>query len=97
MAVRTCKVTCSVTIIEHTVEVSAQSVYEAVAQALRVFRDQEWCEVSVTGAGSVLVRIRQPEVEHRVRIRDFERWLETAGHSPAEMALKMRLRVLLSE
>jgi hypothetical protein len=30
--------------IEHTVEVSAESVYEAVVQALRVFREHEWCE-----------------------------------------------------
>ena len=35
MAVRTCKVTCrDAAGIEHTVEVSAQSVFEAVAQAL---------------------------------------------------------------
>ena len=72
--------------IEHMVEVSAQSVYEAVAQTLRVFRDQEWCEDLRNSVASVLARIRQPEVEHRVCIRDFERWLETAGRSPAEMA-----------
>jgi hypothetical protein len=49
--------------IEHTVEVSAESVYEAVAQALRVFREHEWCEDDpCNNAGSVLVRIRQPEV-----------------------------------
>jgi hypothetical protein len=33
---------------------------------------------------------RQPEVEHRVQIRDFYNWLEAAGKSPAEMALKGR-------
>jgi hypothetical protein len=33
-----------------------------------------------------------PEVEHRVQIRDFYNWLEAAGKSPAEMALKSRLR-----
>jgi hypothetical protein len=28
--------------VEHTAPVTAQSVYEAVAQALRVFREDEW-------------------------------------------------------
>jgi hypothetical protein len=28
--------------VKHTVEVSAGSVYEAVAQALQIFRDNEW-------------------------------------------------------
>jgi hypothetical protein len=86
MAVRTCKVSrVDAEGIEHTVEVSAQSVFEAVAQALRVFREHDWCALAL--AASVLVRIRQPEVEHRVQIRDFDHWLDAAGRSPAEMAL----------
>ena len=96
MAIRTCKVTCrDPQGVEHTVEVSAQSVFEAVAQALRVFREYEWCDLAL--AASVLVRIRQPEVEHRVQIRDFYNWLEGAGKSPAEMALKSRLRDILAK
>ena len=74
---------------------SAQSLYEAVAQALRVFREYEWCDLAL--AASILVRIRQPEVEHRVQIRDFYNWLEAAGKSPAEMSLKNRLRDVLSK
>jgi hypothetical protein len=69
--------------------------FEAVAQALRVFREYEWCDLAL--AASVLVRIRQPEVEHRVHIRDFYNWLEAAGKSPAEMTLKSRLRDILSK
>jgi hypothetical protein len=52
-----------------------------VAQALPGFREYEWCDLAL--AASVLVRIRQPEVEHRVQIRDFYNWLEAAGRSPA--------------
>jgi hypothetical protein len=62
---------------------------------LRVFREYEWCDLAL--AASVLVRIRQPEVEHRVQIRDFYNWLEVAGKSPAEMALKSRLRDIVSK
>ncbi len=43
----------------------------------------------------VVVTINQPEVEHRVRIKDFENWLDSAGKSLAEMALKSRLRDII--
>jgi hypothetical protein len=41
--------------------------------------------------------VKQPEVEHTVRVGEFEKWLETAGRSPAEMSLKTRLRELLKK
>ena len=98
MAVRTCRVTCRDTQgVELTVEVTAQSLYEAVAQALRVFREDDWTEDPNRGPASVVVTINQPQVEHRVRIKDFENWLESAGKSPAEMALKSRLRDIIGQ
>jgi hypothetical protein len=98
MAVRPCRVTCSDTQgVERTVEVTAQSLYEAVAQALRVFREGDWGEDSNRIPASVVVTINQPQVEHRVRIKDFENWLESGGKSPAEMALKSRLRDIIGQ
>jgi hypothetical protein len=45
VALKTCKVSCfDLKEVKHTVEVSAGSVYEAVAQALRIFRDNEWVQ-----------------------------------------------------
>ncbi len=45
MALKTCEVSCfDLKQVEHTVEVSAGSVYEAVSQALRIFRDNEWVD-----------------------------------------------------
>jgi hypothetical protein len=96
MAVRTCRVTCRDTQgVEHTVQVTAQSLYEAVAQALRVFWEDDWSADPSRSPASVVVTIKQPGVEHRVRIKDFENWLDSAGRSPAEMALKSRLRDIL--
>src|SRR5271157_895401 len=96
MAVRTCRVTCCDTQgVELTVQVTAQSLYEAVAQALRVFREDEWSEDPNRSPASVVLTINQPEVEHRVRIKDFENWLKSAGKSLAEMALKSRLRDII--
>src|SRR5215471_1117700 len=98
MALRSCKVSCLDTAsIEHTVQVSAQTLYEAVAQALHVFREHDWCDQDLrSNAASVVVKIAQPEIEHRVRIRDFASWLESVGKSPAEMILKKRLREIIS-
>jgi hypothetical protein len=98
VALRTCRLTCSdLNGIEHTVEVTADSLYEAVAQGLRSFRDADWASDIGRGLTKIRVILKQPEVEHTVRVRDFENWLESAGRSPAEMSLEMRLRELLSK
>ena len=77
--------------VEHTVEVTAASLYEAVAQALRIFRENEWIESIGRGQTPISVKVK-----HTVRVQDFERWLEASPRSPAELALKNRLRELLA-
>jgi len=59
--------------VEHTVEVTAQSLYEAVAQALRAFREDDWTESPERGPSTLAVTIKQPAIEHIVRIRDFQK------------------------
>jgi len=81
--------------VEHAIEVTADSLYEAVAQGLRALRENEWVDDIGTGQTTVTVVVRQPGVEHKVRIREFERWLESQGQTPAEMSLKSRLRELM--
>jgi hypothetical protein len=44
---------------------------------------------------TITIAVKEPEVEHRVRIKDFENWLASNGKSPAEQALKSDLRELL--
>ena len=90
---------CSVSLIdlcghEHTVDVTADSLYEAVAQGLRVFRENDWVD-DISRGQMISVVVRQPEIEHKVRVHDFERWLESQGRSPVEVSLKNRLRELL--
>jgi hypothetical protein len=45
---------------------------------------------------TITIKVKEPEVEHRVRIKDFENWLSSNGKSPAEQALKTDLRALLN-
>ena len=98
MSLRKCKVSyCDLNGVEHTVEVTADSLYEAVAQGLRVFRENDWINEVGRGQTTISVAVSHPEVEHKVRIQDFERWLESQGRTPAEMSLKAHLRELLSD
>jgi hypothetical protein len=96
VGIRTCTVSCcDLRGVEHTVEISADSLYEAVAQGLRAFHENDWVDDIGRGQTTITVVVRQPEVQHKIRIQDFERWLESEGRTPAEMSLKSRLRELL--
>jgi len=94
MALRTCRVTCrDIDSVEHSVTITADSLYENHGTRPGC----QWAGDIGHGQTMVMVVVKQPEVEHKVRVRDFEAWLESNGRSPAEMALKSRLRELLSK
>jgi len=65
------------------VEVTAESLYEAVAQALGIMRGDTWVEEIGKGLTELKVRVRQPAVEHTVRTKDSRRWLESQSKTPA--------------
>ena len=76
MSLRTCTVSyCDLKGVEHSIEVTADSLYEAVAQGLRVFRENDWIDEVGRGQTMISVAVRQPKVQHKVRVQDFERWL----------------------
>lgn len=79
----------------HAVEVTAESLYEAVAQALASLHGRDWVGDIGRGLTTVTVKVRHPEVTHVVRIQDFENWLNRGCKSPADMVLKTRLRQML--
>jgi len=96
MAVRSCKVTCrDAQDVEHSVDVTAESRFEAVAQAWRIFGESEWNVDGGRPPSFFVVKVKHPEIEHKVRTQDFEKWLAATPKSPAEMALKRRLTQLL--
>jgi hypothetical protein len=79
----------------HQLDVTAETLYEAVAQALATVRGNEWVDDIGRGLTEVTVRVRNPEVTHIVKIQDFENWLNRGCKSPKETALKGRLRQML--
>src|ERR1017187_5347351 len=58
---------------------TAEPLYEAVAQALGILHGDIWVEEIGEGVTELKVRFRRPAVEHRVRMKDFRRWLESQG------------------
>jgi hypothetical protein len=75
------------------VEVTADSLYDAVAPGLAAMRDAEWAGDIGHGQTTITVVVRQPEVEHNVRMGDFQVWLDSNGRSPVEMASKSHCRL----
>src|SRR6266705_2989473 len=97
VALLTCKVSVAdLQGVEHTVEVTAGSVYEAIAAALAIFRGDEWADQIGTGLTTVSVNAQQPAIEHQVRIQDFLAWLRKKGGSPGEVALRAKLEKMLA-
>jgi hypothetical protein len=96
VALRTCRISClDANRAEHVVEVTARSLYEAVARGLYILRQNDWVN-TIHQNSTITIKVKEPEVEHRVRIKDFENWLSSNGKSPAEQALKTDLRALLN-
>jgi len=79
----------------HQLDVTAETLYEAVAQALAIARGQDWVGDIGTGLTTVTVKVRNPEVTHIVKIQDFENWLNRGCNSPKDVVLKDRLRRML--
>lgn len=52
---------------EHSVDVTAQSLFEAVAQAWRIFGESEWHGDGGRPPSVFVVKVKRPEIEHKVR------------------------------
>ena len=68
----------------HTVEVTAATLYEAVAQGLAAIKGQEWVGEIAEGLNVAKVSVLPVRVEHEVKLMDFTKWLERKGGSPRE-------------
>ena len=96
MPVRSCKVTVKdMDGVSHTVDVTAATLYEAVALGMAAIRTDEWVTGIAQGLNSVKVRVTDVAVEHEVLLKDFTSWLDRTGGSPREMMERNRIRLIL--
>jgi hypothetical protein len=77
--------------IRHSVEVDAQSLYEAAVLAIRIFREHD-CEPREANRLEIEVR---SSVVHTLTIRKIYDWLNGGAKTPKEAVTKERLRALL--
>lgn len=83
--------------VEHSVEVTAETLYEAIATALAALQQDNWVGEIGHGFTTVSVVVHQPPVKHEVKMKDFVSWLGRQGRSPAEVMLKQKLENILGK
>lgn len=94
MAIRTCVVSfVGPSGIRHSVEVEAETLYEAAVLAVTRFRQDIWGE-AVTAGTTLDVEVREPSTKHSLTFQQVERWLASPG-VPHDTARKAKLKLML--
>jgi hypothetical protein len=79
--------------IRHSVNVQAETLYEAVVLAIRAFREHD----CAPGTASQLeVEAKSPSVTHTVSVAKVQDWLRSSAKSPSDKSVKERLKGLLA-
>src|ERR1039458_9725107 len=93
--VRTCRVTIKdMEDVSHTVEVTAESLYEAVALGLSAIRGRDWVE-GLRDQFKVDVSVSEIPVHHSVEMKEFNSWLQRDGGAPRDLVQRKRARKIL--
>jgi hypothetical protein len=96
MSVRSCRVTVRDSEgVDHTVQVTASTLYEAVALGLVSLRLEEWVGAIPEGLNVVRVSVTNIPTEHSVKLQDFNAWLRKDGGTPREQTDRHRVRDIL--
>lgn len=96
MATRSCKVTVrDLQGIDHSVHVTASTLYEAVALGLAALHGEEWVAAIATEPTEVRVSVVSVPVEHSVKLKDFVKWLDCRVLSPKDVIDRGRVREIL--
>ena len=92
--------TCRVTIrdmdgIDHTAQVTADTLFEAVARGIVALKANSWTGDLVQGSAQVMVN--DTPVEHTVRLREFHTWLARTAGAPREISHRQKVREILAK
>jgi hypothetical protein len=77
--------------LRHSVEVDAESLFEAAALAIRTFKQHDCAPAEMT---KLEVEIRS-SVVHETTVKRVREWLSGGARSPKEAVTKERLRAML--
>lgn len=82
--------------IEHAVDVTADSLFEAAAAAVRAFREGAFVDELPVAGTELRIAVFPLPVEHRLRLQRVEQWAQTGTvKSPVELLRRERVRELL--
>jgi hypothetical protein len=81
--------------IRHSVDVTAESVYEAAAMGVSPPRLNGWADAVAPGT-ELEVQVREPPTSHRITVQQIHRWCDGIAASPDETLKKRRLKQLLT-
>jgi hypothetical protein len=95
MALRICTVGFkSPTGISHSVEVEAQSLYEAAALGLARLKQDGWIE-GLGPSTRLEIEARPPATQHVISVQQLQRWINGTASSPSEVLKRAQLKQLL--
>jgi hypothetical protein len=95
MTERRCRVTISDVLgKERSIDVTASSLFEAVARALLAIRGPGSNAASPDGFKTVRVTVQTTSV-YEVRLKNFASWLNRQGRSPKEVMDRKKIRRIL--
>jgi hypothetical protein len=81
--------------VKHSVDVTAESLFEAAVLGVNRLRAGEWNDPPGYAA-TLEIEVRHPSVRHMLNLQQVARWLNGASTSPAESMKKVHLRKLLA-
>jgi hypothetical protein len=96
VALRTCTVSfAGPSGVRHSVEVTAESIYEAAALGVSALKSDGWADAIAPGT-ELEVQVREPATCHRLTVQQIRRWCDGVAVSPDETLKKRRLKQLLA-
>jgi hypothetical protein len=96
MPVRLCRVSIrDLQGVEHSVEVTAGTLYEAVALGLATIRSEQWASEIADELNVAKVSAVNIPVEYFVTLTDFNAWVKRTSGSPREIIARRRTSEIL--
>ena len=94
MPIRLCVVSFqSPSAVTHSVEVQAESLYEAAALGLSRLRKDGWIE-GLGPATRLEIEVREPATRHVLSVQQLQRWVNGTTSSPVETLRRAKLKHL---
>ena len=81
--------------VRHSVEVMAESLYEAAILGVGLLRQDAWADAIASGT-PLEIQVREPATTHIVTVAQLRRWVDGVAVNPDETLKKRRLKVLLA-